>query len=274
MENARLHFVAFLTTFSLLNGYCLSAGVFCNSPQNGTIGAVGILQCSFESVFHTISWSYVGEDTHPLVRYDGGVLQGSGHNTDSYSLRIDGALLIIDAASRTGSKEYKVETIDDDGEYSSQTVEYQFKGESTIMHHTNAKSQTTHLVTDTPSFECPPRLNWYVLLGAFVGATVGAFVTGMIAYIKHRKHWCRYNVITLPSEFPRGGWKVGGRRKRADREIPVREIPPEQSIQRAKNMGASTKTKPDNEENNEETTPLNDNPSSKRKPATEGNIEC
>ncbi|KAJ8050531.1 hypothetical protein HOLleu_03768 [Holothuria leucospilota] len=196
----------------------LSYKVFCNSPQNGTIGAVGILQCSFESVFHTISWSYVGEDTQPLVRYDGGVLQGPDHNTDSYSLRIDGALLIIDAASRTGSKEYKVEAIDDDGEYSSQTVEYQFTGESTSTHHqspmctasptkfpvteitSSGESTSYHHgttespspcpVIETPSPECPRKPTCCVLLVvcfAIAGVIVGVVGVRVVTNYQNKK---------------------------------------------------------------------------------------
>lgn len=102
----------------------------CKRAQNGIIGGVGIIQCSFNSSFNEIAWSYTGESTDPLVRIDARARlpQSPGHRNNSYSLRIDGSLLILDAASRTGSKEYKVETIDNDGEHWSQTVVYQFMG--------------------------------------------------------------------------------------------------------------------------------------------------
>ncbi|KAJ8051078.1 hypothetical protein HOLleu_04513 [Holothuria leucospilota] len=155
MENSRLHLMALLATCLLLTRYCLSAEDKepCNSPQNGTIGGVGIIQCLFKcGDYKLIVWSYAEGDTEPLVRYGDSVLQSPGHENNSYSLRIDGSLLIIDAASRTGSKKYKVETFDSDGHPNqSQIVEYHFMGESTAMHHRTTVSPITCPIIDTPS---------------------------------------------------------------------------------------------------------------------------
>lgn len=155
MENICLHFMAFLTTFSLLNRYCSSAGVLCSSPQNGTLGGVGIIQCSFESDFNTIVWSYAEDSGNPLIRYNRNrkfpnlsVLQGPGHDDQSYSIRIDGALLIFDVARRPESKEYMVEMVDDEDHWE-QNVVYQFVGESTGIHHQSTVSPTTCPVTET-----------------------------------------------------------------------------------------------------------------------------
>lgn len=183
MENARLHFVALLSTFLLFTRYSLSAEEKepCSSPQNGTIGGVGIIKCSFKSGFNKIAWSYTGKDTDPLVRYDtqARLFQSHGHDSKSYSLQIDGSLLIIDAASRNGSIEYEVVTTNKNGTPWSQTVVYQFTGESTTTHHQNemyTASPTTSTGMKTTSSGCPKMNVVCVLLS--VGVIIIAFGVG------------------------------------------------------------------------------------------------
>lgn len=194
MENARLHFVALLSTFLLFTRYSLSAEEKepCSSPQNGTIGGVGIIKCSFKSGFNKIAWSYTGKDTDPLVRYDtqARLFQSHGHDSKSYSLQIDGSLLIIDAASRNGSIEYEVVTTNKNGTPWSQTVVYQFTGESTTTHHQNemyTASPTTSTGMKTTSSGCPEMNVFYVILVVlFVGVFI-AFGAGFVAGQKCKK---------------------------------------------------------------------------------------
>lgn len=191
--------MAFFTTFSLLTRFCSSAGVLCNSPQNGTLGGVGIIRCSFESDFNTIVWSYTQENAHPLIRYDRdrkfpnrSLLQGPGHDNGAYSIRIDGALLIFPGASRPESKGYKVEIVHDEDHWE-QTVVYQFVGESTTIHHQTTVSPTTCSITETTSSgfqgkkDCSALRLVFFTIGFVVGAVVGGVGAGVVACRKYKK---------------------------------------------------------------------------------------
>ncbi|KAJ8037021.1 hypothetical protein HOLleu_17737 [Holothuria leucospilota] len=84
---------------------------FCHSPQNGTIGEEGTIQCNVPLGFVGVYWFDGSNERNPLIRYEDNII--SGQQIDQYNILMDGSL-VIKTVSKGHGRHYKLVVIDKD----------------------------------------------------------------------------------------------------------------------------------------------------------------